>query len=291
MGIVLVKLLAALLVLQQTGCGGGGGEGEEIKPTPVPYSGPYLGVDYLSLPSSNFPCNRALDVYQNISKPAIGTLWSTFGNDYSCLVEFWDRTKDRANTLTRIHISNEWCRKHRLCGEGEIMPGVSVVDMDWLLETRDANTLHLWNLRIQEIDNFIKANAPANTRVVLSVGLEPSMSKKAREVLRQLVKGYGYDTANDGSLDSFTFVELHHTYGFRKPCIASLDGVDFAEPTAMPWCERAADYCDAVLLWSAASQGYPFNGWVFPRDRNIFLSELDVSAMNNILLELQGENK
>lgn len=303
-----MRFLPYLLLPLLIACGGGGGSSA---PT---YTGPYLGTDFFTITNNGLPstlCDRILRVFNGIEAPALGFIWGSFGDNYACAERFIAENADKPH-LVRIHLDDHVCKRNRNCVSSEFNSGLTVSQLNTLLEKREGWLLHRYRSRIASIHAWAVAVTQPTTRFVISGGLEEQMSVGAAEVVASLLREFNFETvANPVRVEqrsTYDFLEIHTSVPKRDECIAALDGYDIDFPHKMSFFPRilpTVELCDwmrkntsclGIFLWSARSQGLGLSssfaipgsaGYVPPRERNIDFSEEDASYMNLLLLSAQ----
>ena len=247
------------------------------------------GVAYYAIQAFDAKqCAIALRVFKGVKNPKLSVLWSSFGDDTSCIDKFL--TIPATKTLL-IHSTNETChRMNRVCTKYD-QPN--------------------FGSRITEISDWIRAREGLATYIV-TTGLEDDLSthayKRRIQTLRRILPGYVLigrnPNAKNYSSAGADIIELHGSkrqYA-KGTCAYSNDGYDLdlsrrrrainhylSLSGLLGELSRAKrDHCISFIWWDA--QGGQFNidwGWSVPRERNIYIYRQDVAVVNSILRRLQ----
>lgn len=287
------------------GCSGSGGT------PPIPDSEVYLGVDLFACTNPEFPTERAFSIMEGVDKPVLGILLESFGSDYRCIGQFVAWAGEREH-LIRIHLCNEVCRRNDNCSLFECLSGLSVRTYNELLEREEGWVLAELRDRLLLARLLIDQYGNERTRVMVSTGLEEQFSDAAGVVVDRLVREAGFEVVGNPvrpDIHPRTEVDLFERHSNAPPvdrrCIAALDGVDIEFPhkvseypriwgigQVLDWGVVNAEQCEAVLLWSARSQGLGLPGGTpLPRERLFELLDADIFWMNHILRVIQDEIK
>ena len=159
-----------------------------------------VGVGYYAIQNKTFPCERALEVFNGVKRPALMFLWSTFGTSTACVEKF--AKMNNRNKQIYIHFSNECCRRNGTCKQGELLRTTNVKDLNKLLEKKDKKTLKAYETRMGEILLFIDKvmeYAP-NTTWFISTGLEDNYSTNAAKVVLNNLKKFKKKSKNAGKI-------------------------------------------------------------------------------------------
>lgn len=146
---------------------------------------PTIGVGYYSIQNKTFPCERALRVFDGVKRPALMFLWSTFGDDLSCVKKFLALPQKKKEVY--IHISNECCRRNITCKKGELLKDVPVWKLNSNIEKSDPKTKQAYVKRLNKILNFVKEYNEDVTWYI-STGLEDNYSFKAKKKVYNWLK-------------------------------------------------------------------------------------------------------
>lgn len=268
--------------------------------TPGVKAEPYVGLSAFAAMHPDFPCNTYVDTLVNVHKPAMAVLWGTFGSNKNCMRSFLS-SKQYEPHLLQIHLTNQTCYEHekqgdpnRRCARGELRQGINEFTFNHLLETRDQDLKNRIMQRVRNIITFVRENANANTRVVLSTGLEDRYTDNAYAIITSYIREagwFGLTVRNPKGtsyryFDHSNFLELHNVgvnwansghMKAAKPgnCIANLDGqsafhdVDFN--TTKAYIGNNSD-CYAVFLWNKDLQGGGNTSGLKPRQRTFSLN-------------------
>lgn len=281
------------------------------------YAGPYLGTDFFTITNewlSPETCELILSTFDGLEAPALGFVWSSFGDNYQCVMRFTDRFKDRPHLL-RIHLDDHVCKRNGNCAVTEFNFSLGVSHLNYLLEREEGWLIAKYRARLNSINVFADIVSKDTTRIVVSGGLEEQMSVKAASIVSKLITEVGFESVANpvSALEriGYTFYEIHTSAPANNECIAALDGgdIDFPHkrsfyPRIMSkselctWMELNQE-CLGIFLWSARSQGLgitdKFNepnssGYVVPRNRDIDFTEEDSAYMNLLLRSAQNRD-
>ena len=164
--------------------------------TNVPVEAQVVGVGYYAIQNKTFPCERAMEVFSGVKRPALMFLWSTFGDSTACVEKF--AKMNNRNKQIYIHFSNECCRRNGTCKKGELLRTTNVKDLNKLLEKKEKKTLKEYQKRMEEILLFIDKvmiYAP-NTTWFISTGLEDNYSTNAAKVVLNNLKKFKKKSKN-----------------------------------------------------------------------------------------------
>lgn len=255
----------------------------------------YTGLSAFAAMHPRFPCDRYLSIVNRSPAPAMSVLWGTFGTDPSCVERFLASNSHRPHLL-QIHFSNENCRKHGICREGEILAGVSPRGYDHLLITYDFFTYLAIQQRVIDIFVFTELRRNPHTTLVLSTGLEDQYSQVAYLRLSAYLHAPGHwpHIINRNPLGGRRnihgdFLERH---GESARCLKGInivneDGSDQSTSESRKFLSRTRN-CFARFLWRKTHQGRSkASGRINtpPRNRNFEISERDVRELGKLLAE------
>ena len=219
-------------------------QGAAISPLPV-------GVSYYAIQGfSTAQCSKALEVFNEVEHPSLAMLWGTFGRNNDCIRRYLGRFSAVPHTL-EIHITNNACLRGRICRRGEIVRGISPERYSRLLEQRDRPTISNLRYRIREIAVTLKKARNANTRLMLSTGLEDNYSTKAFRIVQALV-------AEAQGITAFEVVRNPmRVRGVTADHIDRLEGHGFAPKIGSAWTGRciANNDGDSIVFRGRASKG------------------------------------
>lgn len=279
--------------------------------TPGVKAEPYVGLSAFAAMNSKFPCSTYLDTLVNVRKPAMAVLWGTFGSDKNCMRSFLNLKRYESHLL-QIHLTNQTCYEHekqgdasRRCARGELRQGINEFTFNHLLETRDQDLKNRIIQRVRNIIAFVRDNANANTRVVLSTGLEDRYTDNAYAVMTSYIREAGWfgltvrnpKGTHYKNFAHSNYLELHNVnvnwsnngHGkVAKPgnCIANLDGQsafhDVNFQTTKAYINNHAD-CYAVFLWNKDLQGGGNTSGLKPRQRTFWLDFWPQVMLNYVM--------
>jgi len=228
----------------------------------------FRGIAVFAAMSDKFPCERALKLLQGVPYPAMSVLWGTFGDDYSCMVEFLERFKGRPHML-QIHMLNGPCRRNRRCLSGEVAPTLSVGEFNRQLENRNGPLFRQLADRVGAISAFVDSHINHNSVVVLSLSLEDNFTPRAASRLRDFVSRRWRHYISRNRVSGVTPIgimeshDLYQDYPGRM-CIVNEDGNPTSEESSRKMLARY-DHCLAVFLWRHEWQNFP------PPRRGVFI--------------------
>jgi len=264
------------------------------------------GVAFFAMPSPTFPCDRALEVFEEGSPLALAILWSTFGEDAVCLKKWFELRKNEPHFL-EIHPTNETCRRSTDCEDCEITPHLAVREYNVRLAARDPKILEPLTKRIQAIAEIVKPYVSGGNEIVLSTGLEDNFSAEAYAVVLETVRAaWPYKVVRNPVLKlrsanhlTADYLELHGdtpVFPDGVACIANLDGVDMqfdhrrailadrVSPDAVvQYLKRYKERCRVAFLWSAPWQGIHTQRFVRPSQRKFIVDDRDLSEVSKLL--------
>lgn len=167
---------------------------------PKSASGEVIGQAYYAIQNKTFPCERALNVFQGIKKPALMFLWGTFGDDLTCVEKFIKMNNRQKQVY--IHFSNECCRRNGTCKKGELMKNVGVKELNSKLEKKDKKTLEKYEKRMDEILLFIDKmqKIDSNTEWFISTGLEDNYTPRAARVVFNHLREFKKKSENSNKI-------------------------------------------------------------------------------------------
>lgn len=268
-----------------------------------------VGVAYYALQAfSEAECARALSVFDGVQRPSLAILWGTFGSSNACLNRYLSTYSNVPHVL-EIHITNNTCLRRGICRRGEVVRGVTWRRYNRLLEERDPTTMRLLRSRIYSIARAIRSLRGANTRVLLSSGLEDNYTRAAYEVVRSLLNSALTITPFEivrnpmrvgfSSTPTADLLEGHRVHSNIGPqwngrCVVNNDGVDIQFSgsarrgliywTSLPsFIEPYRSRGCLVYLWWAGPQGLG-NPRVTPQRRRYVLRADALQKINQTLL-------
>lgn len=248
----------------------------------------FKGVAAFAAMNDEFPCDRYLAMVNQARHPAMSVLWGTFGFNPRCVALFAQLNADRPH-LVQVHLSNETCRRNRVCGAGELMGQLNVRQYNKALENPQFEVIKALVLRVEEIKAFTKAVGNENTLWVLGTGLEDNYSNGAYNIVEFVVKRHwdGYISRNPlkgrgrGHAD---FLEKHGngaSFG-GQPCIANEDGARNSLSRSRIFMRKHAG-CAASYLWRESHQGRRNGKWVPIEEREYIIPDEDIGGLGAIL--------
>lgn len=249
----------------------------------------FRGVAVFAAMADNFPCEQALRLLASVPYPAMSVLWGTFGDDYSCMVEFLERFKARPHML-QIHLMNGSCRRQNRCLEGEFARYETLDGLNRKLERKDVALMGELSDRIGDVRGFVDSHINHNSVVVLSISLEDNFTPRAASNLRNHVQPrwpYLISRNRVLGITPVGIVESHdllQDYPDRM-CIVNEDGNGQSAQDSMNLLARY-DHCLAVLLWRHSWQNFPppkRGVFVPPRSRKFVITNQHVRELGHVL--------
>lgn len=232
-------------------------------------------------------------------------LYNTFGQETSCLKRY---ISDPRLKLLQVHLVNEVCQRNGRCGKYEFLHGMSVNEYRKKLQSSDPRTLNRLVEYSRPIAEFLNSNLRADTRLLVSVGLESNVSSaeaaNAINALRPLfprgefVHNPAGINPRKGSVPNTYYEEHGSKVRLRVPCVANLDGehLEFhgEQPLLsnvisvddIPAYNRKFQHCEANFLWSGEFNGIAKGSFIDPRQRKNWPSRNLFKKYNGLLKEL-----
>lgn len=250
------------------------------------------GVSSFAAMHPNFPCDNFLRTAAYAKVPAMTILWQHFGDDPTCMRRFTDTFRDRPHVL-QIHYSNESCRRKGSCFENAYV-GLGVDRYNRLLEEMSDDTRHQLHGRALWILAQVWFAMNANTRPILSMGLEDQYSDIAQSKLAWVLREiWPYEISRNRhsggrSTAGVQLLEYHSAHGTPSnvlPCLANEDGNDHSASSSRKFLKRYAK-CDVVWLWRKKHQGRKNaagGGEQNPKLRKFEFPEQDVRTLGPLL--------
>ena len=290
-------LFLPFLLLAVKSCG----DRDSNKPPPNTPSNPtrFIGIASFAAMHPQFPCDRWLEPYKRAAAankdfgPAMVILWNTFGEEPYCAARFMEEFKNRPHVL-EIHFSNEPCRRNKRCRDGEFRPEWSVSDYNQRLERDDSTVYGAVAWRMEKIESFITAWTNANTKVLISRGLEDNFTAKAaarmngilRKLTAQKLVSNPLNERDHGDLDYRETHKLNRDISGAN-CIANQDGNFGQTPEQSRDFLRRYSHCEVAFLWPEKLQGLTREGepFVAPRTRRFEISDREIDVFSNLLIE------
>lgn len=234
--------------------------------------------------SPRFPCDRFLRISDYAQKPAMATLFNTFGRSESCIKKFALRYQYRPHVI-EIHYDNQTCRrKPRKCFRQELFPSMGPAQYSRLLEKMRAGTERKILSRVRAIFKITTKAGSDSTRWILSTGLEDNYTHAAyKRLLTVIRKEWPYEIARNPASDRAfigraDFAELHSpTADFGGlPCIWNQDGLAGGVPEFKA---KFIQYyrCEIIFAWDGDAQGVT-KFFAPPLQRFFYISEQKILA-------------
>lgn len=248
----------------------------------------FRGVSAFAAMNDTFPCDRYLAMVNQAERPAMSVLWGTFGFNPRCVALFTQLNVDRPH-MVQVHLSNETCRRNRVCGTGELFGGMTVRQYNRALENPQFEVIKALVERTEEIKAFTLAVGNPNTLWVLGTGLEDNYSNTAYSIVEFVVRRHwpGYISRNPlkgrvrGGAD---WLEKHGngaSFG-GQPCIANEDGTRNSHKRSRIFMRKYAG-CFASYLWRSEHQGRPNGKFVPIAERIYIIPDEDIGGLGAIL--------
>lgn len=262
----------------------------------------FLGLALYAILSKRFPCENAIKALELFGRPAIAAVSNTFGQDFSCVNKFISRFSDR-RSLILIYLDNGFCRRHRVCGNREIYPRITVRRLNSLLENNNERVLRKFKNKLQALVRHVVINSD-NTVLMFALGLEDNFTYEAAKNLSETLKTvpgeysltrnpmghYSHSLPTNSFSD---YLELHGLYPpFPKAVkrIRSLDGLsiewspreerkDINISTARAWLSNTSNsYARFLWRWNWQKPGtYPV------RKRHFEFTKDDIELIKKVI--------
>lgn len=249
--------------------------------------------DRFSKPEGDSPCDRFLNIVSHAQYPAMAVVWSTFGDDLTCVRKFIAAFSDRPHLL-EIHFSNETCRRSK-CEKEELMPSWGVEKMNAALEREDKPLGDAVNSRMLDIYAAVAALRASTTKVILSTGLEDNYTDKAFDHMQLWLRMVWADqilrnpVSHGNHYKGGADLLEHHNPDPRfagQSCIASEDGL-YDRQT-----KQTRDYflnstnCLATLFWRPNFQGRAKGQALTPpKSRTFTVTDTDVRELSTVFTQ------
>ena len=266
------------------------------------YGDTYKGVAVYAAMSKRFPCKNALESLRLVSKPSIGILYGTFGKSLGCLEAFLDKFKDRPH-LAIIYLSNEYCRRHRVCTTNDIAPRTSVNGLNRLLERNRLKAIRPFLTRANRLMRLVREHSNINSRFILVPGLEDNFTSLAWANLEyNITSRWPYEIARNSVYKTAfygrgVYCEYHslryrdcprgrtslgnldgrHVYGRKRQGYAN----EVSVRRARQWVNNAPTNYLSLLLWRRHWQGYR-DEFVEPSARTFRFNREDINLVKRI---------
>lgn len=245
----------------------------------------YRGASAFPAMSPRFPCDELLRMDDRACKPAMAVLWQYFGDDPTCVARFAARYSDRPHLL-EFHLSDEACRKSHSCfWPRSYLPGFSEGQLSKALEAMEPLTRQGVHDRTLEIKALADQIRTPLTELALSVGLEESLSSRARANLVAAIREVWPEVAVVTFGGGGDIREYHSPSGSTKlACIANEDGLKTKKASTTAKFFKHYARCRAVFAFREEWQGRTGNFHKLdPKDRNFSISGRDVKDLGDVL--------
>lgn len=255
------------------------------------------GASYIGMCSRNFPCERALrvfDVLEPGETKAIGYLHGTFGSRCGCVVKFLSETA--GPKYVRVHLADGTCfpERGRSCLKGSVFRGERLLSAEKKVLRRDGRMLARFRKAIFEVREQHKPFiADSSITFRYSPCLECPFGRPARRVLHQVARRYlPGDSLVDSPLQKSCLDSAiceQHGDEPRVPrqgrCITDLDGISIEASDLTKFAERSRN-CEAMFYWSFGFNLLPYNysgPFIPPMARGAQATEREFEALEYCL--------
>lgn len=248
----------------------------------------FRGLSAFAAMNDRFPCDRYLATVNQSPRPAMSVLWGTFGFNPSCVEAFTHSNAHRPH-LVQVHISNETCRRNRVCGAGELMGHLNVKKYNKALQFPQFDVIKALVERVEEIKAFTTWVGTPNTIWVLDTGLEDNYTTGAYNIVEFVVRRHWDGLISRNPLKGRArggaeFLEKHgNGASFRgAPCIANEDGARNNLSKSRVFMRKHAG-CFASYLWRESHQGRINGKWVPIEARDYVIPDEDLAGLGALL--------
>lgn len=257
----------------------------------------FTGHSGFALCDKDFPCDKYLSIVNFSPAPAITFVWGTWGEkgECACAAKFMQQNWWRPH-LVQIHFSNENCRKHHICREGELYGSLSPSAYNRALENYDFFVYLAIQQRILDIRGWTDLHKNPNTTLMLSTGLEDQYSFRAYRQLSAYLHAPGHwpHIVNRNPLGGRPYVygDFYEKHGLSARCringanIANEDGSDPDAEDSERFLRNNKD-CFARFTWRKEHQGRSrASGRVNtpPRERRFVISDRDIRELQLLMM-------
>lgn len=257
---------------------------------------PYEGLSAFAASHNGFPCATYIELTKSLPRPAIATLYGTFGESSNCIRKVLNEIKDRPHLL-EVHLSNEACRRHKRCKGGELLPRLTVAAYEKGLKRGSRLVQKAVTRRVKQVARYINQVSHPLTLVVVSLGLEDNLSGQAAAKLAGLVRPHLPDWVLlvrnhvGETAEAPTVTDISEAHGssasFSGTCgIQNLDGTSVYSVTDQGRGFVAGGRqreCLASFLWLGRLQGITKLQFVDPLKRKFYLTSGDVGLIKELL--------
>ena len=251
-----------------------------------------------------FPCVRAIQAVRNQPRPAMQTLYGTFGRSWRCQRRFAHRFRDRPH-LIAVNVLNGPNRRRQRLFQGELAPRQNIGQFNQNVKRR-IRLLGAYERRVDRIYNRMAAIENENTSFRIYPELEDNLDDRAFNVLanaswrRQDVEIWrsAFRTTGGGwdgiELHGFGRV-LNQLAEYSGECSWSNDGIgiltdrairglSYAKvPEVRGAVERLRKYHCDVFLWRFGWQGIEGPNFVRPDRRRFEFPRSDIILIRQLL--------
>lgn len=225
----------------------------------IAFARPVEGPSYIGMCNPNFPCKRALRVFDGHDVKAVGYLADAFGHECRCVKDFLNLPGDK---YIRVHLANGTCfpERGRRCGKYDVFYKETQKSAQAKLERKDRRLLSRYRASIMRTKALLGAEREGVT-IRYSLCLECSISDKARRVLlAEALKHLPKDAIVDSPMRFRCLAGLiceNHGDSMRyltgQRCISDTDGISLFEAD-LQRLKRRSIRCEAIFYWT-----YGFN--------------------------------
>lgn len=249
----------------------------------------YTGFSAYPAMNKRFPCGRFLEVSRYADKPIMAVLYSTFGNNTSCIKKFVHKFRNRSHAL-EFHLNNETCRRGgRVCFEQELFAKKSPRAYSATLEQMPTQVRNRIQKRVKRILE-VSESANGNTRLLLSLGLEDQYTDKAASQMflavkeiwpYEIIRNPVGDRSRDRNADVIELHAVENIFPADRLCIWNQDGLEGGLVEAQRLF-KIYRQCLGRLAWTIESQGIttPFTP---PLKRAFVITKRDVKNYGTLL--------
>jgi hypothetical protein len=148
------------------------------------------GFAALASAGKGFDCAPMLNFYRKAPQVYHASMWQTFGKRRACWKKIFSLNK---KVHFQVYISNEVCRKKGNCASYEVLPDLSVKELNLRLEKNDKAVLRFYKVKSEFIRNKLNLWKKAEDKIYLSPGLESLFTRLALKNLVSALEKGGWD--------------------------------------------------------------------------------------------------
>lgn len=201
-----------------------------------------------------FPCDALLATLDFAPQPATAVVDGTFGDDWSCMARLAARYWDKPH-LIEVHLTNETCRDHGLCFEGELFPQFNADQWNEVIAEKNKYALQAIADRLQNISATLYAIRNQNTYVILSLGLEERYSAAARAVLYPFIRDrWPHGPIVWSAAPAGAVLQERHGRNAKNAFICTEDGDVQSVKQSRKFRDQTKD-CFVSMFWRPEHQG------------------------------------